>query len=101
MTKRPMTLDGEYTALFASMYQRVPTFHRFGRVNRRTDEDVTTDFTACGRFVSSYARSTGKLREEMTWIPMRHALAFGRPCKLCFPSIVGARPGRHRGGDTE
>ena len=78
-------LDGEVTALFASMWATVPVFHRFGDINRKDDDVVSADYTACGLLVSSYNRETGKLREPMTWVPMKHALVFGRPCAKCFP----------------
>ena len=83
--QRPLRYAGEYTALFASMWQPVPVFHRYGRDRRERDENVSADYTACGRLVSSYNYETKKLTEQMQWVPMRHALAFGRPCSKCFP----------------
>ena len=88
MSDTPMTLDGEYIALFASMWQRVPTFHTFGRDKRRSEDGVSADFTRCGLLVSSYNYETHKLVEKLTWVPMRHALTFGKPCRRCFPAEV-------------
>jgi hypothetical protein len=84
---RALTFDGEYTALFASMWPATPVFHAFAHNVRDERGDVTRDLARCGRIVSSYDRSTGKLTEKMQWVPMRHALVFGRPCRKCFPDV--------------
>ena len=82
-----MTLNGDYSALFQTKWQAVPTFHGYewGRSDRVEKDGVSADYTRCGRLVSSYDRNTGKLRVPMTYVPMRHALKFGKPCKRCFP----------------
>ena len=86
---RPLTLSGDYSALFKNMWATTPTFHGYerGRNDRKEDEGVSADYTRCGLLVSSYDRNTGKLREPMTYVPMRHALAFGKPCRKCFPDV--------------
>lgn len=88
---RPMTFDGEYTALFASMWAREPIFHAFAHVRKfENDPAVSADYTRCGMVVSSYNRDTGELTEKLQLVPMRHALVFGRPCRKCFPDVGGA-----------
>jgi hypothetical protein len=82
-----MRLDGEVTALFASLWPPEPVFHAFDHYRPREDDGVSRDWTRCGLLVSSYdPNATSRAyRENLTWVPMRHALVFGRPCKRCFP----------------
>ena len=57
-----------------------PVFHRYGYYIGHVGK--TREFTQCGREVS-----TGK-----PWLPFKHTVKFGRPCKGCFPEgIEGPR----------
>lgn len=77
----------DYNAVFFGTFARVPTYHGFDyrRNGRSDDEGVSRDYTRCGMVVSEYDRETGRLKEPGQWLPLRHAVKFGRPCKKCFP----------------
>ena len=90
-SRRPRRLDGEVTVVFAAMWQSVPTFHASKREVRRDDEngDIRRYDTRCGLLVATYNRAAGRIVESMTYVPVKHALAFGKPCRRCFPSETG------------
>lgn len=74
----------DYGALFKAMWPAQPTFHGYAW-NRDSDEgNLRRDYTRCGLVASEYNRDMGRLREPMTWVPMRHAVKFGKPCRKCF-----------------
>ena len=83
----------DYTAVFFNWHVSSPVFHGFGETGTGSrDVDRSADFTRCGLLVSEYVYSTGQLREPGHWLPMRHAVKFGRPCPKCFPRGAVAQP---------
>lgn len=75
----------DYSGIFFALWSSSPCFHGSDWERRDPpDSIISKDMTRCGRVIASYDRESGKLREPGTYIPMRHALKFGHPCKVCF-----------------
>lgn len=65
-------------AIFLNIWPDKPVFHRFEEMRKDEGSNNWRDFTRCGREVSSYK----------PWLPFKHAVRFGRPCRSCFPEGV-------------
>lgn len=68
--------DGSSVFIFDS-YQAKPTFHDYGRIDRKKNSDVTR----CGLVMWS----VGKGVRYSANLPRFHAERFARPCRRCFP----------------
>lgn len=79
-----MTIDGLYwVQIFrGSIWNPLPTFHRPGGC--KVADTETTYRTGCGRTYAVSTKASGYDDLSLS-IPTRHALKFGRPCRLCFP----------------
>lgn len=56
-------------AIFLRLWPDEPVYHALGVIRDMRD------FTKCGRPVGVY----------VPFVPMKHAVKFGRPCKDCWP----------------
>jgi len=74
----------DYHAVFFSWEKAVPVYHGFDFHRREPDTSISADMTRCGLLIASYDHETKRLKEPGTWIPLRHAVKFGKPCGKCF-----------------
>lgn len=78
-----MSYYGGETVYLLNAYLSSPTYHRYGRIDRERDEEVST----CGVSLWQLHGRSG------ISLPRRHADKFARPCRKCFPAgSEAARP---------
>lgn len=77
----------DWYAIIFDWLPTTPVYHGFdnGRLNDRSEDGASRDYSRCGRVVSEYNPATGRSREHGSWFPIKHALKFSRPCLVCFP----------------
>lgn len=81
MTYRPTITEYEATGAKSPMFDldvAVPVFHAQRVVHSTVGLLVRNNVTACGRGTRS-----GTVHRA-TFMPLRHARLFGRPCARCF-----------------
>jgi hypothetical protein len=71
-------------AIFLRLWPDVPVFHAFGGFRGPIGQQK--EHTACGREVGP----------GTPFMPMKHAIQFGRACRSCWPNVleraeIGAR----------
>lgn len=76
----------DYAGVFFTLWAKVPVYHGMNWDYRdKPNSVVNRTVTRCGLTVDSYDNETDRYRDPGTFIPMQHAVKFGRPCKRCFP----------------
>lgn len=83
----------DYQAVFFGWERSIPTYHGFDW-DRHAEPGISRDYTRCGLLIAEYDHETGRLRELAAWLPLRHAVKFGKPCRKCFRRPVSSLQGK-------